>query len=764
MSFEKAPDDIRSDGITVPSARPCPDGNLIDAMRQMDLERWSSLHSDSKVAIARACCSPNFMCTVLPSFEGRLRHLEKYDRSDPPPPANVRDFFALIFSAFPRGAPDVEYLEAIDETSHVEAFRERWAHVLHKSAGIDGEKLCGDSATKAEFLDEEGAEQVLCHAMYSAKLGCFVPEMMRAAGRAKVMSQEAFIAIVNQWLAERRYAVALEEFSDDGSDVEPVPPPDLGGSVKTMDRLIWISPPTSLHASTPGARTMARGVQESQVSTYGISPFRGGAQRMFKKFGYLGSYQPIHMQKVLSCIEGEERAAYSRALDRDRNYHASFLFGMGSDVSRMDSSMRRWWIKIWGQNAYQDFPMDETEKANRSQALIDAHCGGKLAMDGKLVATVEEGATTGAIGVSNLESAYRWISDLLGVTFNLQREIVSQLRRTSLKGGQVDKRTADLAGRNHGLSWLYSRRVGVHPTCRKCQLSGEEIRRRENQHALSLTVSDPNYALLPPLGPGTPLFEELLPIVAFYYCTLANGDDDWNTFPLLEYIRLEELPSILDPSARLRWLNSPPKVRKTPLTIISNERMEEAAMMLGLPTKLNPEKGVEGRGLETFLLNSMHPVWSSYDKAYSFYIESSCLTNGLVGMTHPDDVIRSPAHTILRLVGLVFNHPDPRVYETYKAIVEELAEQHDLYTPSGLLNVNDHLLREKNNSLYGIMGPGTAGSQIATDLREGRVRFPDYHEVLDHHNFSRSAAFIREHEGDYTVAELLSMGFPQENI
>jgi len=776
IKFEKAPANIRSEGVIMPSAHPCPDRSIIDAIRQMDLVRWSSLSDGSKVALAMAGCNPNFLCTVLPSFEGRLRHLEKYDRSDPPPPDHILEFFRDTYAAFPRGEPDVEYFRMIEETSHVEAFRERWAHVLHKSSGIDGEKIFGASATKAQFLDDPGAEHVLGHAMHTAKVGCFTAELMRAAGRAKVMPQDKFIGLIDSWLKARKSWRARqpdegladlwdseeeEEPSDDDPSVARLTT-EPGVPVQTMDRLIWISPPSSLHVATPGARTLARSVREAQISTYGQTPFRGGAQRTYRQYGYLGAYKPTHMQVVLSGIAKHERTAYYRALERDRDYHVRYLFGMGSDVQRMDSSMRKWWIQIWGQNAYADFPMDEEERRNWSQALIEAHCGGKLALDGKLVANVEEGATTGAVGVSGLESTYRWISDLLGVTFNLAMEIVRQLRRSYRRGRRVDQRTADLAGRNHGLSWLKSECVGVHPSDRPNQLGEEEVSRRVRRHNACRDASRPRYALYPPVGPGSPLFEALRPIVAFYYNTIANGDDDWNTFPLLEYIRLEDLPSILDPGARMRWLSSPPIIRETPQAIISNERMERAATMLRLPTLLNKEKGVEGRGLKTFMLNSMRPVWSQFDRAYTFYIESSCLARGLEGLTHPDDRIKSPAHTVLRLVGLVFNHPDPRVYQIYRALADELAERHGLRTPAGLLNVTEHLNREKSNTLYNVMGPGSVGFAYATELREGRVRFPEYHEVLEHHGLARSAAHVRAH-GIGDVDQLIAMGFPHED-
>lgn len=761
--FERASGDICASGIECPCAKPCPDSALIDAVRQMSLERWSSLHLDSQIALALASCGPNHLCTVLPSFEGRLRHLQKYDRSDELPDEEVLRFFSRIFFHFPRGAPDVEYFEAINETSHVDAFRQRWSHVLNKSSGIDGEKLCGQAASKAVFLDTPGSEALLSIAMASAKDGTFYPELMRAAGRAKVMTQESFIEITRSWLNER-YINHSRFFSDSDDEfeetVDDFVPQGAQSEVKTMDRLIWISPPTSLHVSTPGARTLSRGVKEAQISTYGVSPFRGGAMKLFRSFGYLGAYHPTNMQVALSNIKKHERTKYYRALERDRDYHVSHLFGMGSDVRRMDSSMRRWWIEIWGRDAYRDFPMSEREKRNLSKALIDAHCGGQLALDGRLIATVKEGATTGAVGVSTLESTYRWISDLLGVTFNLQKEIVNQLRRSFRKGQKVDELTADLAGRTHGLSWLRAKRVDYHPSNLIGRLGDEEVQRRFNLHSLNLRCSDPKYALLPRLGPGTDLFEELLPIVAFYYCTVANGDDDWNTFPLLEYVRLDELPSILDPSVRSRWLASTPKLRETPMKIISNKKMEEAFAMLKLPTKLNSEKGTEGRGLESFLLNSMHPIWSDYDKSYTFFIESSRLKTGLQGLTHPDDVIRTPAHTVLRMVGLVFNHPDPRVYEIYKSLVYELAEMHGLWTHDGFLNVNKHLDKEKTNSLYNLVGPGSAGSPFATELREGRVRFPEYSEVLEHHNLYKSAEFVRNNE--YTVQLLLDLGFPQE--
>jgi hypothetical protein len=798
VSFEEAPQEIAKSGIIAPAAHPCPDGYVIDAARQMDIDRWYDLHADTKAVLAMLAASPNSMCTVLSSFEGKLRHLKKYDRSDPPPDPEVVEFFTRILATFPRGSPDTEYLEEIRVHGHVPAFRERWKHVLHKSSGVDGEKLCGKPVSKGVFLDDPGAEALLSTSMESAMNGTFVPEMMRAAGRAKVMSQSAFEEIIGDWAARNSELLVDPSGSSSESDSSEPQTPSVGGvsvggtwfpvepvelsddlassrqsrmkraegpaskPVKTMDRLIWISPATSLHAATPGAKTMSRGVKEAEISTYGLSPFKGGAQALYSSFGYLGPHVPTTMQTVLSNVPRREKDLYASAMLRDRDHHMQNLFGMGSDVSRMDSSMREWFISLWGGRAYQDFPLDEGVKANMARALVAAHCGGKLAMEGGLVATVEEGASTGAVGVSTLESTYRWISDLLGVTFNLQKEIVIQLRRATLRGCKVDSGTVGLAGRNYGLGWLKSSRVGFNVVNRRSQLSREEEVRRVRLQALYSKQDRPEYAMYPPLGPGTPLFEELLPIVAYYYNTRANGDDDWNTFPLLEYAELSELPQILDSGARSRWLRSPPKNRVTVRKIISNERMENAANMLNLPTRLNAEKGVEGRGLRTFMLNSMRPVWSEHDQSFSFYIDSSSLENGLLGVTHPDDIVTDPAHSVLRLVGLCYNHPDPRAYEAHRALAMELAVRHDLLMSGGYLDVSQHIQREKNNTLYNLMGPGTHDLDAATELREGRVRFPEYHEVLSHHGFGKSAEFVREVGSGWTVQGMLDEGFPRE--
>ena len=79
--------------------------------------------------------------------------------------------------------------------------------------------------------------------------------------------------------------------------------------------------------------------------------------------------------------------------------------------------MRKWWVKIWARWAMSPYRRvwgDDVVR-NVTRAVVACHSGGQLAMDGQMVAEVEEGASTGALGVSNLESLARWIFDTLGV-------------------------------------------------------------------------------------------------------------------------------------------------------------------------------------------------------------------------------------------------------------------------------------------------------------------------------------------------------------
>jgi hypothetical protein len=673
----------------------------------------------------------------MPSLEGKIRHLKKYDRNDEPPDSMVREAFAKTLDFFPQAEPDDAYLLDCSRSSHVEAFGTRWDHVKWKGAGVEGERLYKKPVKKQHFLDHPNAEAILQDAMGDALVGGFQPQPMRAAGRAKVILQEKL----------------LESFD------KP--------SGATIDRLIWISPPTSLHVSTPGAKTMSKRLHQASVSSYGLSPFRGGAQEVFERFGYCGSRLPIGVRKTISdpVIGSEERRLYVQALKKHRPYFVQKMFGMGSDVERMDSSMRRWWIETWANPAYKDFTsLDDDEKLHMTKALVDCHCGGRLAMEADIMAEVPEGASTGAIGVSTLESTYRWIGDLLGVALNLQWEVVRHMRRLARSGQAVPDCVVNLAGLDD-LDFLRSERVAVRPENRTEALSGdaeERLRRRVLASKVGSGRRSPRLAFWPAMGPGTPLFEKLVPIAAFYHNCLVNGDDDWNTFPLLEMVPKDQIFNILTTGGRCQLLrDNVPKKSSLPRLVIGTKSMTKAFESLRLPTRLSAEKGIEGRGIRSFLFNSMKPVWSAFDGAFSFAIHGASPSSDFESFSHPDDKVKSPTHSALRLVGLSLLSPDPRHYQLSKCLFDQIVKNGNIPIINNKMDISAHLAKEAQKSLYNVLSKMAPDTQLKIDLKSGWTRFPTYSEVLTLHGFHRSACFLDGIE-DFDPQKLIEVGFPKD--
>merc|ERR1711933_211798 len=123
---------------------------------------------------------------------------------------------------------------------------------------------------------------------------------------------------------------------------------------------------------------------------------------------------------------------------------------------------------------------------------------------------------------------------------------------------------------------------------------------------------------------------------------MVNGDDDWNTFPLLELVPRDQIFQILTTEGRCQLLENTPKRRALPRRIIGSESMSRAFRSLRLPTELNAEKGIEGRGIRMFLFNSMKPVWSAFDGSFSFSISGVSPITNFEAFSHPDDKIRNP--------------------------------------------------------------------------------------------------------------------------
>jgi hypothetical protein len=448
---------------------------------------------------------------------------------------------------------------------------------------------------------------------------------------------------------------------------------------------------------------------------------------------------------------------------------AEQLFGSGTDVMRMDSSMRAWFIATWSQT-YKNGTLSPDELANARKNLFNAHSGGDLLLDASVKVEVPEGATTGAAGVSTLESTYRWATDLLGVVLNVQLIILKELKYLAksgktgtmsgslpLKGAAKGARSCHghatlgsvegLACREVGTGWLSHKRCVHHPRGQLAPVSPRQvlvcnsiIRRQHEGRACKS-----NLAMYPPVGPGSALFDALLPIVAFYYHNIVNGDDDWNTFPLAHFIPDGEWHKILDADTRIFWLQrgrNEPGTRSAYLRqglahkVVGQQHLAQAFERMRLPTKLNISKGVEGYGLSAFCFNSMRPVSDSFGN-WSFAIKGMTMEEEFRSITHPDEKIRNPVHSCLRLIGLSLLNPDPRSYELVSTLFRDLVDRYDLELDrDGKLNITAHLEQckhEKSNTFYHL--GFIDNDELYADLLKGKIAFPSYEKVLSLHGF-----------------------------
>jgi hypothetical protein len=468
------------------------------------------------------------------------------------------------------------------------------------------------------------------------------------------------------------------------------------------------------------------------------------------------------------AVIAAERREYQIAMFVARHWMLENLFGSGTDVKRMDSSMRAWYIKMWS-NTYENDTLTPDELNHARENLFTAHCGGELYLDENLCADVPEGATTGAAGVSTLESTYRWATDLLGVVLNVQLIILWELkylakadrRRSNLRKllRKID-RTSDtvdgLACREVGTDWLLAKRCFDHPTGQLAPVSRRMILRC-NRILMGGRRRASDDAVFPPCGPGTALFDALLPIVAHYYHNVVNGDDDWNTFPLAHFIPDMEWHKILDPEVRCAWLRRGPSSLHQGMArrVVGQTSMSKAFQRMRLPTKLNEEKGVEGEGLHVFCFNSMRPVVDGFGN-WTFAIKGMTMEDEFRAISHPDEQVKHPIHTCLRLIGLSLLNPDPRCYELTRSIYEDVLVRHDLPLIDGLLDLSayeEFCNKEKSNSFYHLSFE--PDHELYTSLNSGKVGFPSYDKILALHGLPR------QHYGTGSTEERLLGGAPR---
>lgn len=703
-------------GVVSAHLLPFPDTFVANCIRNMPLDERKILHEDCIVMMQVMSESGSSFGTANPCLVGQAIHLSKYDRSDPPPPARIQKAITRFMRILPLGRPS-GYYEQCRREGHVETFKQWWGHVLDKSAGVCGEIKFGKAVNKGTYLCHEDAEDTLDEVLEESLLEELPRFPMRAAGRGKPLPRKDYID-------------ALFDITS------------------SIDRLIWISGVRALHVVTDATTRLSRGLKAAGVASYGLSPYYGGASAIFARFGYLGSPRPTHMAKKMSrgVVTTEERRIYARFMDERQDWMVNHLFGSGTDVKRMDSSMRAWYIEAWAK-MYKNDGLTHEELRFARRNLFLAHSGGDLLLGGRICAEVPEGATTGAAGVSTLESTYRWATDLLGVVLNVQLHILQELKYFSRIGKRrglpygpsviaPGVNTVDgLACHEVGTGWLNKRnRCFRNP---RGQL--EPVSRRMVHVARMIKLGrGRNVALFPPTGPGTALFEALIPIVSYYFHCIVNGDDDWNTFPLGHLIPTNEWHLLLSADARMRWLNDG-KDKACPLgqgsvrEIIGQVRLSEAFARMRLPTILNEAKGVEGEGLACMCFNSMRPVVDGFGN-WSFAIKGMTGEDEFRAITHPDEKITRPEHSCLRLIGLALLNPDPRAHELLLSMYQSIIRENNLILVDGKLDLTSHMehcRKEKNNVFYHL--GFEEGEELNEQLRSGKIAFPLYSRVLSLH-------------------------------
>lgn len=322
-------------------------------------------------------------------------------------------------------------------------------------------------------------------------------------------------------------------------------------------------------------------------------------------------------------------------------------------------------------------------------------------MDGGMMAYVPEGASTGALGVSNLESLSRAFFDLLGVTRRLQREVLNSCKY-----------------------FLYRGRDNEIPACLVDLLPCLTRRRTSTSSQI---------------GPGTPMFDELFALVLEFCRLRTNGDDDWLTSPLFsrmsggrsEKAHRERL-SLLMPEKIADIARGAPKNRSFAMRVLNRWAIAKEHREMELPVRLNPEKGSEGPLASDYNMNSSRPLISELTNTTSCYNKSLTYEEDYVGLTHPDRTMAVPQHSALRMASLATLSPEPFTYSLISLLFQGIVADYDVDLDSIPLELEQ---REANGSLYQLNEAGAVDVVLTSGETPEtfKLRFPSYGDVLQLH-------------------------------
>jgi len=332
-----------------------------------------------------------------------------------------------------------------------------------------------------------------------------------------------------------------------------------------------------------------------------------------------------------------------------------------------------------------------------------------LALDGGLMANVPEGASTGALGVSNLESLGRAFFDLIGVTRRLQREVLASCRY--------------LVNRN-----LLDALPPFVADLSRCPASGGAKASR-----------------LLSLGPGTPLFNEMFALVLEFCRLRTNGDDDWVTSPLFSRVRGGrsraahfDRVSLLFPERLAQIAARPPRDRNLSMRVLNRWAIAKEHDELELPVRLNPEKGSEGPLARDYDMNSSRPIISIMTGAVSCYNKSLTYEEDFVAVTHPDRTMQVPEHSVLRLASLATLSPDPFTYSLLSLLFQSVVSLNGVDLDNIPLSLEQ---AEANGSLYQLKEANAVHAVVAPGGSDDtfRLRFPSYSSVLLLHGLTKES-------------------------
>lgn len=369
--------------------------------------------------------------------------------------------------------------------------------------------------------------------------------------------------------------------------------------------------------------------------------------------------------------------------------------------------------------------------------------------------------------MSNLESLARWIFDTLGVALGILEELEACRPGCLALVSPGEERTALTDNRPaQAHSWKDKSGTRVVSGADVADSSSEEERdvsSVESEHeSSSCTLSggdDVDHWI------RSGLLEEAAWFSVVHFRIKTNGDDDWATCPLLTGLTREgdDLWDLMTTEGRnevrsrkaLGAAEADGVGQCIASRILDEGAMDRRAQALGLPVRLNKDKGSVGSDSAGYFMNSCRPVEFVASGRTSFYNPTFSPEQNFLGLTHPDRCVQRPEHSALRIAGAVLLNPSPDAYDIFRRLYVRVVETDKVRTQeiSGSLK-----RKEKNNILYHATTSGAEDLVFGDHEDRGMtmVKMPRYSEVLSLHGFLEEADYMKR------IEELAGEGTPRD--